>query len=124
MQLMKNEIYLRSFSGQDPILSYKQDAYEMYNQMIDKIRQTVSMIVLKTRLEVKEQANPYEYKNIQATTYDPTQSPTKKGEEIKKPEAKKKVIQQTIVNDSKVGRNEPCPCGSGKKFKKCCGVEK
>ncbi len=117
MQIMKNEIFARGFGNQDPILAYKKDAYEMFDNMIEKIRETTCVLLLNTSIEVKRpQPAPTQTvqpKFTEAKVYDPADA-KKRPEEIKK--------QTTVVNtQKKVGRNDPCPCGSGKKYKNCCG---
>ena len=115
MQIMKNEIFSRGFGNQDPVLAYKKDGYELFQNMVEKIRETTCQILLLSHFEAKE-SEPKVFKK-------PTFTPIAKKEAL--PEDKKeekKFIQKTVVNDTpKVGRNEPCPCGSGKKYKNCCG---
>ena len=116
MQIMKNEIFARGFGNQDPILAYKKDGYEMFDKMIDKIRETTCLLLLNANVEIRrrEPAPNTNLKNTEAKTYDP-----KKDD---RPQERK--IQKTVVNtEKKIGRNDPCPCGSGKKYKNCHGRE-
>ena len=110
MQTMKNEIFARGFGNQDPILAYKKEAYEMFDDMIEKIRETTCIVLLNTAVEVKRPQAPQQPKMTEAKVYDPKD----------RPQTTEK--QKTVVNDEKkVGRNDLCPCGSGKKYKNCCG---
>lgn len=110
MQTMKNEIFARGFGNQDPILAYKKEGYEMFDNMIEKIRETTCIVLLNTNIEVRRPEPKPQPKMTEAKVYDPQKRP----EEIKK--------QVTVKNtEKKVGRNDPCPCGSGKKYKNCCG---
>ena len=111
MQTMKNEIFARGFGNQDPILAYKKEGYEMFDEMVEKIRESIVIILLNTTIELKRpEPKPQPAKMTEAKVYDPQKRP----EEIKK--------QTTVKNtEKKVGRNDPCPCGSGKKYKNCCG---
>ena len=112
MQIMKNEIFARGFGNQDPILAYKKDGFEMFDKMIDRIKETTCLLLLNMNIEVRRPVQPKEtnLKNTEAKKYEPAE----------RPEERK--IQKTVVNTSKkVGRNDPCPCGSGKKYKNCCG---
>ena len=110
MQTMKNEIFARGFGNQDPVLAYKKEAYEMFDNMIEKIRETTCVLLLNTSVEVKRHEPTPAPKMTEAKVYDP----------VEKPKTTEK--QKTVVNDEKkVGRNDLCPCGSGKKFKNCCG---
>ena len=110
MQTMKNEIFARGFGNQDPILAYKKEGYEMFDNMIEKIRETTCIVLLNTSIEIKRPEPRPQPKMTEAKVYDPQKRP----EEVKK--------QTTVKNDQKkIGRNDPCPCGSGKKYKNCCG---
>ena len=117
MQIMKNEIFARGFGNQDPVLAYKKDGYELFEKMIEKIRETTCRLLLASHVQVEApQPRP-----MNRPTFTPIARkepvPQEKAEEKKKP-----VVQKTVVNDTpKVGRNDPCPCGSGKKYKNCCG---
>lgn len=110
MQIMKNEIFARGFGNQDPILAYKKEGYDMFDTMIEKIRETVCIVLLNTSIEVRRPEPKPEPKFTEARVYNPVETP----KEIKK--------QKTEINTTpKVGRNDACPCGSGKKYKNCCG---
>ena len=108
---MKNEIFARGFGNQDPILAYKKEGYEMFDNMIEKIRETTATLLLNTTIELRQPQQPQR----------PTvMTEAKISDPVKKPEPVQK--QQTVVNtEKKVGRNDLCPCGSGKKYKSCCG---
>ena len=119
MQIMKNEIFSRGFGNQDPVLAYKVDGLEMFEKMVERIRETTVLMLLNSRFQVREQEpikkpvfTPVKHKDVFAEK-----------EEEKKPEKREKpFVQKTVVNNTiKIGRNDPCPCGSGKKYKNCCG---
>ncbi len=115
MQTMKNEIFARGFGNQDPILAYKKESYAMFDDMIETIRETTCIVLLNTNIEIKrpEPQPQTQQKYQEARVYDPADA-KQRPQEIKK--------QQTVRNtQKKVGRNDPCPCGSGKKYKNCCG---
>ena len=111
MQIMKNEIFARGFGNQDPILAYKKDGFEMFDKMIDRIKETTCLMLLNMNIEVRRpEPKANNLKNTEAKKY----------ETAERPEERK--IKKTVVNTTKkVGRNDPCQCGSGKKFKNCCG---
>lgn len=110
MQTMKNEIFARGFGGVDPIIEYKREGYEMFDAMTEKIKETTCIILLNTNIEVRRpQAQQPRPKVMGQRDVDPQKAKTNE-----KP--------VTIVkSEKKVGRNDPCPCGSGKKYKNCCG---
>ena len=103
MDQMRQGIGLRSYGHRDPVVEYKIEGFEMFEEMINAIRElTVSSLLrvgFAKRLERKKVAEPT------AESY---------GDD----EPKKKPARAA----SKVGRNDPCPCGSGKKYKNCCGA--
>ena len=116
MQIMKDEILSRQFGQQDPVMAYKKEGFDMFDSMIDKIKETTCKILLNAR--------------IQARPVTPSPEPTKiiftgkqltPEERAAQKQKQKLQVQKTVYNDKpKAGRNDPCPCGSGKKYKNCC----
>lgn len=100
MDQLRQGIYLRAYGQRDPLTEYKFEAYDMFNQMIEEIQQETVRYVY--RVNVVER--PEERTDMVENKY---------AEENAK----------TPVRSDKIGRNDPCPCGSGKKYKKCCGKE-
>ncbi len=101
MTIMKREIMTRT----DPIVAYKQEGYDMFEHMIETIRSNTAKIMLNAELEriIKKPIEPQK-KNIVANA-----TPVDK---------QSRTVRKT---EKTVGRNDPCPCGSGKKYKNCCG---
>jgi len=105
MDDLKQGIGLRAYGQHDPVIAYKEEGYQMFEAMIAAIREEtvrrLFLVQLKPAQEVKRQ------KVAKETTTSGTSDQT--------------VKQQPVRNkDKKVGPNDPCPCGSGKKYKKCC----
>ena len=119
MQIMKNEIFARGFGNQDPVLAYKVDGLDMFENMIDKIRETTVLVLLNSNFQVQTQ------EPVKRPTFTPVKHKdvfAEKEEEKKEEKKEKPFVQKTVINETKkVGRNDPCPCGSGKKYKNCCG---
>lgn len=109
MQTMKNEIFARGFGGQDPIIAYKKEAYDMFDEMTEKIKETTCIILLNTKIEIRRPEPVQPPKMTEAKVYDPKQPQTNE---------KQVTVKKT---EKKIGRNDPCPCGSGKKYKNCHG---
>ena len=109
MEELKRGIRLRAYAQRDPVVEYRIEGFDMFDEMIDAIRDDTVKILLTFKLPGNNKA-PKRHDN-QA----PTTSPSADGY---LPEIK------TVRNTEKIGRNDPCPCGSGKKYKKCCGAEK
>ncbi len=117
MQIMKDEIISRQFGQQDPVLAYKKEGFEMFDNMIDKIKENTCKILLNAKIQ---QAPPEpEAKPVKIVFTGKELTPEEKAAQ----KAKGKLqIQKTIYNEGpKTGRNDLCPCGSGKKYKNCCG---
>ena len=115
MQIMKNEIFARGYGNQDPVLAYKKDGFEMFDAMIDKIKEMTIFTLLNIKAEEPPKPQPQPSYNVVITGKE--LSPEERAKAKKKP-----FVQKTDVRtERKVGRNEACPCGSGLKYKNCCG---
>ncbi|NLE30874.1 hypothetical protein GX618_01195, partial [Candidatus Dojkabacteria bacterium] len=100
---LREGISLRNLAQRDPLVEYKNEGFEMFDSMLKKIDEFVLTRLFKVRLVKREEQAAME---------------TKKEEDSRPGKVGK---QKTVKRSSnKVGRNDPCPCGSGKKYKKCC----
>ena len=116
MQIMKDEILARQFGQQDPVLAYKKEGFYMFDAMIEKIRESTCKILLNARIRQEPQAPAPEPAKIIFTGKELTPE-----ERAAQKQKQKLQVQKTVYNDKpKAGRNDPCPCGSGKKYKNCC----
>ncbi len=106
---LREGISLRNLAQRDPLVEYKNEGFEMFDKMFDSINQSVRDRFFKVRV-VKRDA-PALPSNIQAQKPQLVKNDNRPGKVNK---------QQTVEKSMKVGRNDPCPCGSGKKYKKCC----
>ncbi|MDP4110416.1 MAG: SEC-C metal-binding domain-containing protein, partial [Bacillota bacterium] len=107
MDELKRGIGLRAYAQTDPVVAYKHEGFEMFDEMIQAIREdTVRMIFL---VRVRHGDEPKREKVARETSVSGTS-------------ANDVGPRQPIRKDKKPGRNDPCPCGSGKKYKKCCGA--
>ena len=115
MDELKNGIGLRAYGQQDPVVKYRMEGMDMFDEMIANIKVDVVKILMNIRKQngdVKRQ----EAAKITGAALEAINS-VDGGKKINTPE-----YSQTIVNEGpKIGRNDPCPCGSGKKYKNCCG---
>ncbi|MGB5991087.1 MAG: SEC-C metal-binding domain-containing protein, partial [Desulfobacterales bacterium] len=108
MDHLKEGIGLRGYAQQDPLIVYKKEGFELFQEMISRIKEETLGILY--RIQISEPQNiadlqqPKEQKLVFSSGDEP---------------AKKNPVKRT---EKKVGRNAPCPCGSGKKYKKCCGI--
>ena len=112
MDQLRKGIGLRAYGNVDPVISYKQEGYEMFAEMIERIRNTTIAMLLKVRIEVQRpMVQPIEQpKPAVDTAQLSTNAAESSGPVRPMPKANKTP-----------GRNDPCPCGSGKKYKNCCG---
>ena len=119
MQIMKDEIISRQFGQQDPVLAYKKDGFDMFDKMIDKIQEATCKILLTAQIQQAPQEPQAKPVKITFTGKELTPE-----ERAKQKEKSKLQVQKTVYNEKpKAGRNDPCPCGSGKKYKNCCWNE-
>jgi preprotein translocase subunit SecA len=108
MDHLKEGIGLRGYAQQNPLIVYKKEGFEMFQDMISRIQEQTISILFRIQ--------PAEPERIEAVHKPKEQNLIFSGSDSEPP--KKKPVRRA---NEKTGRNDPCPCGSGKKFKKCCG---
>jgi len=147
MEELKQGIRMRSYAQHDPVVEYTHEGFDMFDQMIDSIRQdTVKLVLTAPRRVYEIQQRQREEERIRREAEKAAaaahQVILNKGEAsekvnpvtfaVKREQVAKPVefsgdgtmsTNRTVKKGKKVGRNDPCPCGSGKKYKKCCGLE-
>lgn len=129
LDALKEGIGLRSYAQKDPLVEYKHESYRMFEELIGSTAQEAVTYLFRLRFRVPEEegrAPVRAYKpTLQAPVPEPVAAPTgPPGAEAPGPQpAERRVVTGTTYKREarKVGRNEPCPCGSGKKYKHCCG---
>ncbi|MEW6732790.1 MAG: preprotein translocase subunit SecA [Acidobacteriota bacterium] len=114
---LKEGIGLRGYGQKDPLVEYKKETKLLFDDMIDRIDEETTRILFNVKFVREEQPPPVQRRRRTPINFTKANSSAlAAGEE---PDGKPK----TVVHTSpKVGRNDPCPCKSGKKFKKCCGM--
>ena len=117
MDELKKGIGLRGYGQQDPVVQYRLEGTEMFDDMIEDIR----MDVVKILLNIRKKEGPIERTEttkVTGASLEDTAINLVDGNISEKEGG----MNKTVVNEGpKVGRNDPCPCGSGKKYKNCCG---
>ena len=106
MEELKRGIYLRSYAQQDPVVAFRMESFDMFDEMTSLIREGTVTTLTLFRLRSEDDVKREQAAKITAT------SGASDGSDKKQP----------VKKGQKVGRNDPCPCGSGKKYKKCCGA--
>lgn len=102
MDQLRQGIHLRAYGGTDPLREYQFEGYEMFNAMIASIQEEVCTYIMKAQVEQKVERQAVVEESKMSTNAEPA---------VKKP----------VEKQDTVGRNDPCPCGSGKKYKQCHG---
>ena len=105
MDELRKGIHLRAYGQKDPVVMYRIEGFDMFDQMIAAIREDTSHLMLTVQIRTQEEPKREQVAKPTATSADGTAQP--------------RTVKKTA--SQKVGRNDPCPCGSGKKYKKCCG---
>ena len=100
MDHLREGVSLRGYANEDPLQAYIREGFEMFDNMLDNISKDITLYLLKA--EIRQNL---EVKQVKGNTN----------------EVKENTSGKTIKKAKKVGRNDPCPCGSGKKYKQCCG---
>jgi preprotein translocase subunit SecA len=109
MDDLKGSIGLQSFAQRDPVTEYRLQGAEMFDGMVGEIRENTVRMVLGAVPRQK-------IERVQVA------KPMNEGFEGMGKATPKKIVMVQRTRPTKVGRNDPCPCGSGKKYKKCCGA--
>ena len=107
MDHLKEGIGLRGYAQQNPLLVYKKEGFEMFNEMIARVKEETLAILFRIQIEEPKKINDLRTPKEQKLSFSGGEG------QVKSKPAQRKT--------KKVGRNAPCPCGSGKKYKKCCG---
>ena len=145
MEQLKQGIRLRAYGQRDPVVEYRLEGFDMFDEMIESIRQDTAKLMLvapKRVLEIQRRQAEIERqrKEMEEKAAAAHQVILGNGEKNEKPNAVTLALKReqvakpvetagdgtlstnrTVKKSKKIGRNEPCPCGSGKKYKKCCG---
>jgi preprotein translocase subunit SecA len=127
MEELREGIYLRGYGQQDPLVAYKREAHEFFEQMRLRIASGVAQMVMRVAVRTAEQAEQQEKPNgtgpqspnTTSTSGNGTSSTGRNDLRTNRDQPPPKT--STGPGDKKIGRNDPCWCGSGKKFKKCHG---
>ena len=108
MDELRDGMRLRAYAQHDPVQEYRNEGFDMFNAMTESICEETTKMMLTLQVKKKEDV---ERKQVAKVTGESSSDGT---------------VSKTVVKTKgpKIGRNDPCPCGSGKKYKKCCGADK
>ena len=108
MDHLKEGIGLRGYAQQDPLRIYKKEGFDMFHGLMERIKEEIVDILFKIQISMSVPADELLPKEKQDLTFSHSQDGG--------------LRQPVKRSEKKVQRNDPCPCGSGKKYKKCCMV--
>ncbi|CAM3889219.1 preprotein translocase subunit SecA [Alkalicoccus chagannorensis] len=112
MDQLRQGIHLRAYAQNDPLREYKFEGYEMFETMVASIEEEVSRYVMKA--QIQQNLKREQVAEGKAVHRSAEQSQEQQADESKA---------EPFVKGETIGRNDPCPCGSGKKYKNCCGQD-
>ena len=107
MDHLKEGIGLRGYAQQNPLIVYKKEGYELFQDMIERVKEETLGILYRIQIAEPQKIEEYRQPKEQQMVFSGGGEPEKKSPQKR--------------SAKKIGRNAPCPCGSGKKYKKCCG---
>ncbi len=114
--MLREGIGLRAYGQRDPLIEYKKEAFNMFNNMMHEIQRETVAHLFRTKFEVQVvQMRDEDFETIDTDLAKAAENFTSPSEEDNHSPEKR---------GEKIGRNDPCPCGSGNKFKKCCGKDR
>jgi preprotein translocase subunit SecA len=147
MDHLKEGIGLRGYGQKDPLIEYKREAFEMFEAMVERIRQQTIEYLYKVQIAPADsgvfdaaESRPSSARlgaaidTAAAVEAGATVSPGGDGKALgqPRPRSQPRAVDRPLrpasasapikIGGKKIGRNEPCPCGSGRKYKKCCGM--
>ena len=114
MDMLREGIGLLAYGQRQPLVEYKIRGHEMFNQMIASIQNDIASLIFRVNIITREQQEAMERENQQRMAAAKANHGDDFQENVKQP----------VKNGEKIGRNDPCSCGSGKKYKNCCGKNK
>jgi preprotein translocase subunit SecA len=129
MDYLRQGIHLRGYAQKNPKQEYKREAFEMFERLLGRVKEDVIDIVSKVQIRAEQeveaieqqrrQAVPMEFQHARVDGLTNEYADDAERQAAARPE--EPVHQPFVRNERKIGRNEPCPCGSGKKYKHCHG---
>ncbi len=128
LDYLRQGIHLRGYAAKQPKQEYKREAFELFTSLLDQVKRQVSQILMSVQVASREEVEAAERaaeeaaQSVRNVQYHHANPDAPEGDETAGTDAESEVSAQPFVRSSeKVGRNDPCWCGSGKKFKHCHG---
>ncbi|HUS46311.1 MAG TPA: preprotein translocase subunit SecA [Phycisphaerae bacterium] len=126
MDRLKSNVGLRGYAQKDPVIEYKREGLETFERMLDSAREKFTDLFFRARWVRQEAlariwAGQESRHALAASAYDAQRRAAMEQHRQARMAEEDEAVKQIVRTSPKVGRNDPCPCGSGKKHKKCCG---
>lgn len=119
MDELRRGIGLRAIGQKDPLLEYQFESFNLFQEMLVRMREGITEFALRVSVVTQESGSK---RNKWVESREALDIPTAYGDDTENPGVTATASRvQPLVNVDKIGRNAPCPCGSGKKYKQCCG---
>ncbi|WP_411331063.1 preprotein translocase subunit SecA [Desulfovibrio desulfuricans] len=133
MDALRDGIGLRGYGQRDPKLEYKREGFEMFQGMLFQIRESVFRALTRIRVQIEPIAAEQEQQEVEVPVDEPQHTPVSREYRHKESSSQFSYSSGGSISEDpkkpakaapRIGRNDLCPCGSGKKYKKCCGQDK
>ncbi|MCE5315099.1 MAG: SEC-C metal-binding domain-containing protein [Armatimonadota bacterium] len=112
MDFLREGIGLRGYAQRDPLVEYKKEAFDLFQAMLDSVQEDMAKIMYRVQTQEPPKRRRLTYENLVEVSGEGPQGMNGGQQQMARSAA--------LSKHGKIGRNDPCPCGSGKKFKKCC----
>ncbi len=134
MDFLRDGIGLRGYAGHDPLVEYQREGYDMFSQMIESVKDEALEFIFRAQVikdervssvfaQIPQQMLHPESARIRDLPKQQAKRPRGLAEPKAPPAPSTEAARPFKREGRKIGRNEPCPCGSGKKYKRCCGKD-
>ena len=128
MDELRRGIGLRAIGQKDPLVEYQFESFNLFQEMLVRVRESITEFALRVSVVTRNDERPDNRKKWRESRDPfemPAAAPGNYSDDMENPGVTATAQKtQPIVNEVKIGRNDPCPCGSGKKYKQCCGRNK
>ncbi len=124
MEDVRTGINLRGYAQKDPLVEYKNEAFGQFERLIKSIDDGIVNRFFKVNIVTESHVHNHVHREASVSTNQPAEeiglnAKQKEIEKVKKVKEEKKMSEAKSASGGKLGRNDPCPCGSGKKWKRC-----
>ncbi|MBN2812527.1 MAG: preprotein translocase subunit SecA [Bacteroidales bacterium] len=120
---LRQSVRTATYEQKDPLLIYKFESFELFRTMIDKINREVTSVLLRGQLPIRDASGVQRAQAPRRTDFSKMEANKREFQPDQPGGQKKEEHVQPVRVEKKVGRNDPCPCGSGKKYKHCHGAQ-